>query len=88
MNIDDLYSFDENGCLIVKAEITFKHSMVKQRTVQAIEEYIECTCGTEMKYLTFINSVGIWQCPACKLKTATIYNILNPLKKVVSNEIV
>lgn len=80
-NIDELYSFDENGCICVKADILFENSMIKQREVIAIEQYIECHCGGEMKFINSLNFAGIWECETCKKKTATIYNILAGLKK-------
>lgn len=80
--LPEVFSIDKDGCLNVKVDISYNPDMKKQRIVSAVEEYIECPCGGEMKFSNSLNYAGIWECCVCKKRTATIYNVLNMLKKV------
>lgn len=81
-NMDEYYTLNKDGSIKLNGNtIPFNESMKKTRIVNAIEEYIECPCGNEMKFVAMIQMAGIWECIACKQRTATIYNCLNLLRK-------
>jgi hypothetical protein len=84
--LPDGYSIDKEGVINVKQDINFSPIMKKKRVVKAVEEYIECPCGNDMRFINMLNHVFLWECIACKKRTATIYNILSPLIKVTNND--
>lgn len=80
---DKYYSINKDGSIKINGNtIPYNEAMKKQRIVNAIEEYIECPCGSEMKFVAMIQCAGIWECIKCKQRTATIYNVLNLIRKV------
>jgi hypothetical protein len=83
-NENEYFTIEKDGTIkITGRTCSFKQEMKKQRIVNAIEEYIECPCGSEMKFVSMIQCAGIWECSSCKLRTVTIYNALNSLTKEI-----